>query len=327
MMFNEFYADFRSVYSKDLAETPLPGSFRYIYDPIEYVLQNKGKQLRPAILGALASAFNGSAYSYILPAAKSVEMIHNFTLLHDDIMDQDDLRHGRETVHKKYDEATAILSGDGLFAFALKQMEAYKEDTAVYTQVMTVTVDAVMKVCEGQAQDISFEQTDRVSIEDYLEMIRRKTSWLLAVSARIGAILGGASVDEQNLVEDIVLELGVIFQIQDDMLELTSDSQLMGKSLGSDLIRQKKTYPYLCAKESFSDSGWKEFQSCIEEEYIVLHGVKPACDLLRKNGIFSRCEDLIHDRTQNMNSLIESLPMQVQTMLKSIVQFILHRKN
>lgn len=326
-MFNEFYADFRSIYSKDLGETLLPGEFRYIYDPIEYILQNKGKQLRPAILAALAYAFNQSEYSYILPAAKSVEMIHNFTLVHDDIMDQDDLRHGRETVHKKYDNATAILSGDGLFAFALKQMEAYRNQTAVYTQLMVALVDAVMKVCEGQAQDISFELKDDVSIEDYLEMIRRKTSWLLAVSARMGAILGGASEEEQSTVEETILELGVIFQIQDDILELTSDPQLMGKSLGSDLIRQKKTYPYLCAKEVFSDTKWVEFQFCIQAEYIAEHGIKPACDLLRKNGIFSRCENVIHDHTQNMNSLIESLPRQAQTMLKSIIQFILNRKN
>ncbi|MEA2076501.1 MAG: polyprenyl synthetase family protein [Candidatus Marinimicrobia bacterium] len=297
-----------------------------LYDPIHYVLDNPGKQIRPAFLAAIASVQGNSSFDDIFPAACCVEMIHNFTLVHDDIMDGDLLRHGKETVHTKWSKNEAILSGDELFAIALKQLDHYTIKPDLYARIVPIVLEAVIVVCEGQAQDMEFESRDDVTLTEYLEMVEKKTAWLLAVSARIGAVIGGAEKNEEILIEKIIRELGIVFQIQDDLLELISNAENMGKSLGSDLVKQKKTFPYLYAKQEFNKLEWEKFQNSITEDFIDIHGVEPARKIMEDNFIFDKISEVITLRHVTIQDLINELPIRSRDMFNSIIEFIMNRK-
>ena len=325
-MFKQFYKEYIPLFKKEYqgsVQVTLPHSF---YEPILYTLMNHGKQIRPAVLSAVYTALSGKDVNKSLPAAISVEMVHNFTLLHDDIMDGDVIRHGHATVNAKWDDNTAILAGDGLFAIALKQLDGYKEDTALYVKLMPELLEAVITVSEGQAQDLEFESRNDVSLEEYLEMIDKKTAKLLSVSAKLGAYIAGVDNNTCYLVEQIINELGIVFQIQDDLLELTASELSMGKSLGSDLIKKKKTYPFLYAKENLDSEDWHRFLLMIDEEYICEHGTRPAIGILEGNLIFDRIQEHIKLRHVIIQGLISKLPKASQTMFESIVEFIMNRK-
>ncbi len=297
-----------------------------LYDPIQYVLDHPGKQIRPAFLAATAASLGNIPFERSFPAASCVEMVHNFTLVHDDIMDGDMLRHGMETVHAKWNENMAILSGDGLFAMALMQISAYAEDSELYAKIMPMILQAVSVVCEGQALDMEFETRENVELSEYLIMVEKKTAHLLAVSARVGAVIAGAEKKEELLVEKIIRELGIVFQIQDDLLELTSDSASMGKTLGSDLVKQKKTYPYLFAKQELGQNEWNNFLDGTSAKYIEEHGVYEARKILQDNFIFDRIRELITLRHVTIQELIKELPRGSQEMFYEMVEFIMNRK-
>ncbi|MBN2781325.1 MAG: polyprenyl synthetase family protein [Candidatus Marinimicrobia bacterium] len=324
--FESYYPDYTQWFNTKISQcidTSTPGS---LYEPIAYVMRNSGKQIRPAILSAVARSMGNVEKERSFPAAACVEMIHNFTLIHDDIMDGDELRHGNLTVHKKWDANKAILSGDGLFSIALKQLDAYAGEPALYSRMIPLLLGAVIRVCEGQAMDMDFETRENVLLDEYLDMVTQKTSCLLAVSGRLGAMLAGASDEHEILIENILLELGVVFQMQDDLLELTSDESKMGKTLGSDLIKQKKTYPYLYAKQELPEPLWQSFIEMTREATILNHGVEPARTLLRENFIFDRIHEDIKLRHDTIHVMIKELPAGVQDMLYSIAYFILHRE-
>ena len=190
----------------------------------------------------------------LLNAGLAVELLHNFTLVHDDIMDQDSLRHGKATVHKKWDESTAILAGDGIYAIAqilitkvgvnpLKAVHAFNK--------------ATLYVCEGQAYDKEFENDNEIKFDQYLKMIKKKTGWLIGFCAELGGILGNQSDTTINELRSYGLNLGIAFQIQDDILEIFSDSKSMGKSLGSDLIAGKQTILTVLSRQN-DEIEWRE---------------------------------------------------------------------
>ena len=327
MDFKSFYIDFVHGFMKEYGsciDNTLPTS---LYDPIRYVLRHSGKQLRPAILAATAMNFNDISINEIYPAACCIEMIHNFTLIHDDIMDNDMLRHGEKTVHAKWGVNKAILSGDGLFAIALQQLDHYAKDPVLYSKLVPVVLDAVTIVCEGQANDMEFESRNDVELDEYLEMVEKKTAYLLSVSARIGAILADVDKKTEILCEKIIRELGIVFQIQDDLLELTSDADQMGKSLGSDLVKQKKTYPYLFAKKEMNAESWDKFLKYIHEEYIVKYGIGPAKGILENNFIFDRIREVITLRHESIQDMISRLPEGKRNMFYSLVEFVMNRKH
>jgi geranylgeranyl diphosphate synthase, type II len=309
---------------KDSVRRDTPSS---LYEPVRYVLQHSGKQLRPAILSATAQVFGDTPKEKSLPASLCIEMIHNFTLIHDDIMDADILRHGQQTVHEKWDTNRAILAGDGLFAIALDMIRSFRSSPETYSAIMPLILDAVIRVCEGQAMDMEFEERDDVSVDEYIVMVTKKTAYLLAVAGRIGAFLGGATEAEQKIVENILLETGIMFQIQDDLLELTAGSAEMGKTLGSDLIKEKKTYPYLYAKQELSAEIWEEFLNMIREEVIEKKGIEPACRILEENFIFDKIQKMIKIRHDAIQDMIRELPVRTQQMFQSMLSFIMNRKN
>jgi geranylgeranyl diphosphate synthase type II len=207
--------------------------------PIEYFFKFPGKLLRPLLL-VLSCKSVGGSFKDTYPAAAGIEIFHNFTLIHDDIMDQDDLRRGRETIHKKWGEGAAILVGDMLVGLAYEKM---MECDSKYTKnILYLFNETYLKLCEGQALDKEFEERDLVSLNDYLDMISKKTAWLFKFSCQVGAILGGATSNQINLMRDFGNALGLGFQIQDDLLDFIGEQEALGKEVGSDLRMNKKTF-------------------------------------------------------------------------------------
>lgn len=213
-----------------------------LYEPIKYALQAGGKRLRPALTLMGCEAVGGNMADG-LSAACGMEVFHNFTLLHDDVMDKSEMRRSRPTVHKKWNENVAILSGDAMLTLAT-QLVCEVKNGALYG-VLKVFNRAAMDVYEGQAMDMDFEEKSVVSLDEYIDMIRLKTGALLGASVKIGALIGGASEDTANALYTYGEKLGLAFQIDDDYLDVYGDASTFGKPIGGDINNNKKTYPLL----------------------------------------------------------------------------------
>ncbi len=217
-----------------------------LYEPIDYILNLGGKRLRP-VLTLMASDMFGGEFQKALPAAMAVEVFHNFSLVHDDIMDDAPLRRGKKTVHEKWDINTGILSGDAMLINAYQFLEAYDGETL--SQLFTLFSKTAIEVCEGQQYDVDFENRTDVTLPEYLKMIEFKTSVLVAAALKMGAIVAGASVANQDLIYEYGRNLGLAFQLQDDYLDAFGDPKTFGKQVGGDIIENKKTFLYLKALE------------------------------------------------------------------------------
>ena len=217
-----------------------------LYEPIHYTLNLGGKRLRPALCLLACDMFDGNIGRAIAPAI-GIEIFHNFTLLHDDIMDQAPIRRGKSTVYKKWNQNIAILSGDTMMALAYDYI--MKAPEKVRTEVFSVFSKTAIEVCEGQQYDMNFETQVHVTIPDYIEMIRLKTAVLLAGSLKIGALIGGASADDAEKLYKFGENLGIAFQLKDDLLDAFGDEDKFGKIKGGDISSNKKTYLYLKAFE------------------------------------------------------------------------------
>ena len=263
-----------------------------LYDPVKYILQNGGKRVRSLFTLFISDLFSGKIDN-ALPAAASLEIFHNFTLVHDDIMDGDDTRHNQPSVHKKWDESTAILSGDALFA--LSQLLLTDLDPTVHQRFNEVA----LTVCEGQGFDKEFENNSSIKMDQYLLMISKKTGALLGLSSEIGGMIGGLNDKENNHLFEFGLNLGLAFQVQDDYLEIFSDESIMGKSLGSDIHYQKQTAMSILAREK-DLSSWNHF---IKEK----KDVKEFRKYFHSSGIESETKKLIKfyiDKAQQNLSFI-----------------------
>jgi geranylgeranyl diphosphate synthase type II len=208
-------------------------------EPILYFLESPGKKIRP-LLTLLSCQAVGGRMEDAMPAAVGIELFHDFTLIHDDIMDKDDLRRGRFTVHKKWGEDSAILVGDLLVGLAYENMLQCQPQHL--SRILTLFNETLIKVCEGQALDKEFEKREYVSPQEYIDMISKKTAWLFKLSTQLGAILGGAGEDLVDAMTRFGDSLGIGFQIQDDWLDYTGEESSLGKKVGSDLKLDKKTY-------------------------------------------------------------------------------------
>lgn len=219
---------------------------RTLKDPIKYFLETPSKKVRPLLTLLSARAVGGQA-EQALPAAVGIELFHDFTLIHDDIMDEDELRRGQPTIHTKWDEGTAILVGDALIGMAAANMSRCPGE--YLPRVMHYFSEALIKVCEGQALDKEFELRQRVSLPEYLDMISKKTAWLFQHACQVGAILGGGSEEQVQALSRCGYHLGMGFQIQDDLLDFVADEAKLGKKVGSDFRMDKKTYVTLKYRE------------------------------------------------------------------------------
>ena len=232
-----------------------------LYKPSAYILKSGGKRLRPLLVLFSTKAVGGK-FSKAYNAAIAVELLHNFTLVHDDIMDNADKRRGRLTVHKKYDLSTAILAGDSLLSVAYEFL--LKDSGDYLKQVMASFTHGLVEVCEGQSMDKEFELLTDVSIDEYIIMIEKKTAAMAQMCCTIGALIACASNHEVKALAAFGKNIGIAFQIQDDLLDISADESEFGKFVGGDLVEGKKTYLFLKALEKSSGKDKKEFLSVIE---------------------------------------------------------------
>ncbi len=211
-----------------------------LYDPIRYILTLGGKRVRPVLTLMAAELFGMQEMEEIIPAAKAVEFFHNFSLIHDDLMDKAPLRRGKTTVHEKWDANIAILSGDGLLVKAYEEIS--KCNPIYLPATLKILSKVAMEVCEGQQLDMDYESRDSLTMPEYLEMIRLKTSVLLGGALQLGAILSGADEQQQQLIYDFGENVGLAFQLQDDILDAYGDPDTFGKIVGGDIMINKKTF-------------------------------------------------------------------------------------
>ena len=237
------YQEFIADYLESQYETKEP---KNLYEPIHYILGLGGKRMRPVLTLMSAEVFDVD-YKKALPAALAVEVFHNFSLIHDDIMDDAPLRRGNVTVHEKWDINTGILSGDAMLILAYQYFEKY--EPAIFRDLAKLFSKTALEVCEGQQWDVDFETRTDVSIPDYLKMIQYKTAVLVAAAMKMGAIIAETSQENANLIYDFGLNLGLAFQLQDDYLDAFGNPETFGKQVGGDIIENKKTYLYLKALE------------------------------------------------------------------------------
>lgn len=276
-----------------------------LYGPMKYAVKVGGKLVRPVLL-LLSNEAVGGDINNAINAATALEMVHNFSLVHDDIMDNDDLRRGRETVHKKWDNNIAILSGDALLVKAYQLMGL--SDPEKLPRVLSEFSNGIFEVCEGQAFDKEFEERDNVSIEEYFNMIDKKTAKLLSVSCEIGAILGTENNRHIDALKNYGMYLGRAFQIQDDLLDIVADQNVLGKNVGSDLEENKKSFIILHAQENAKEKDRHFLESVLSKPNLSPVDVDETIALFNKLGTIKTARDYVGSEIKRAFDELAILP-------------------
>ena len=270
-----------------IAAIPYPQRPEGLYEPIAYVMSMGGKRLRPMLMLLCYSVFRPD-WQKALPAATALELYHNHTLLHDDLMDHADVRRGKPTVHRRWDENTAILSGDTMLLMAARQMA--QQRIGRHEEANECFLKSAMEICEGQQYDVNFEKRHDVTEEEYIEMIRLKTSVLLGCAAKIGALLAGASDTDCNILYSFAEKIGLAFQLQDDYLDCFGNEQTFGKRIGGDILCGKKTFMTVAAMQRMeNEADRKAFLGILDATAETREAERTKIDLVidiyRKLGI------------------------------------------
>lgn len=234
-----------------LARQDFDGEPKELYEPISYILGLGGKRLRPALTLAACELYGGDVSDALMPAM-GIEIFHNFSLIHDDILDKAPLRRGKKTVHEKWGQDIAILSGDAMLVKAYQYIAAV--DSKILPYVLKTFSNTAMEICEGQQYDLNFEKLEEVPEEDYIEMIRLKTSVLLGCALKVGALVAGAPLTEADKLYHFGMNIGIAFQIQDDILDAFGNPEKFGKTPGGDILNDKKTILMIHAQKAAIDS-------------------------------------------------------------------------
>ena len=278
---------------------------RNLYEPVTYILGLGGKRIRPVLTLMSAEIFDAN-YKEALPAALAVEVFHNFSLIHDDIMDDAPLRRGNETVHEKWDVNTGILSGDAMLILAYQYFEQY--EPLIFRELAKLFSKTALEVCEGQQWDVDFENREDVTLPEYLKMIQYKTAVLLGAAMKMGAIIAQTSTQNANFIYDFGLHLGIAFQLQDDYLDAYGNPETFGKQVGGDIIENKKTYLYLKAIEYATVEQ--------KEQLLHLYSIKPqdnfekiesVKELFIATGASAATQKAIQDYTQKAFDTLDQL--------------------
>ena len=281
-----------------------------LYEPIEYILNLGGKRIRPMLAVLASQIFNGNKED-VIPAALALEVFHNFTLLHDDVMDKADMRRGHPTVHTKWNENTAILSGDQMMIEAYKQLALLPDDKL--PQVLRWFNEMATAICEGQQYDIDFESSTTVAISDYLMMIEKKTALLLAYSLRIGAYIAGASEQEQDALFQYGRHIGIAFQIQDDVLDVYGDPSNFGKAIGGDICCNKKTFLLLTALDIADAESKASLLQWLITSNKNAEKIQAVTALYTQLGVREIGEAVMEDHTAEALAQLELLPQNEYT--------------
>lgn len=281
---------------------------RNLYDPIQYILGLGGKRLRPTLTLMTTDCFGGDV-SAALDAALAIEVFHNFSLIHDDIMDNAPLRRGQQTVHEKWDLNTGILSGDAMLIMAYQLFEGY--NAKQFQQLTTLFSKTALQVCEGQQYDIDFETRFDVTIPEYIKMIEYKTAVLVAAAMQMGAIVAGASENDQQKCYNFGKNLGIAFQLQDDYLDAFGDPKTFGKQVGGDILENKKTYLFLKAMELGSKEMKAELKILYESSTEDLdQKIATTLNLFEQSGATETTKQAIQNYTQAAFDVIETIEIE-----------------
>ncbi len=297
-----------------------------LYEPIKYTMSQGGKRIRP-VLTLLSYYMFRDDIRQALPCAMGLEMYHNYTLLHDDLMDNADMRRGNMTVHKKWDANTAILSGDSMLVLSYQLISQCPQE--MLQQVIDTFTITALEIGEGQQYDMDFEKRTDVTEEEYIEMIRLKTSVLLACAAKIGAILAGASSEEQNHAYRFGEQLGLAFQLQDDFLDVYGDEKVFGKKIGGDITSNKKTYMLIKALERAEGIDRQQLEYWIEaQEFDRSEKVNAVTEIYTRLGIDTLAKERIDkyftSALDNLDAI--SAPAERKAELLSFVQQMIRRE-
>lgn len=317
-------AAYTQLIEKEISRLNFPSSPSNLYDPLRYFMALGGKRMRP-ILTLLGAELFGEEKEKALSAAMAVEVFHNFTLIHDDIMDEAPLRRNKETVHIKWDKNIAILSGDVLFVKGFQLLASQKsEHLGTLLELFNKTA---IEVCEGQQLDMDFESRQNVKIEEYIEMIRLKTSVLLGCALEMGAIIANASFEERKYLYDFGQHIGIAFQIQDDILDLYADPEKFGKQIGGDVISNKKTLLNLKAFDS-ANGVQKEILQQLSEEADLEFKVKSTREIYAQIGVREQCELLMQEHYHFALSSLEkiNLTKQAKSPLIALAAYLMERE-
>ena len=281
-----------------------------VYEPIRYVVAGGGKRLRPVltVLSALAFRDSNVIYDKALQVGCAIEILHNFTLVHDDIMDRSSLRRGRETVHRKWNEATSILAGDTMLGIAYRLLiEAAAGEQM--GEIFACFTEGIINVCEGQALDLEFQQTREISMKMYIGMIEKKTAKLLEVCAETGAITGGARDEQREAMREFARNLGVAFQIQDDILDLTASQAEFGKPIGNDLLEGKKTYLIVRAGDlNLDGSDAALLEKFYEKQGLSQEDIPTMNQMLERRGVLGDAQQAVELYSGKAAGLLDFLP-------------------
>lgn len=263
-----------------------------LYEPIQYVLSLGGKRIRPVLMLLSYQLYKDEPEQILMPAV-ALETYHNYTLLHDDLMDNADLRRGQATVHKRWDDNTAILSGDSMLVLAYERMAKVPADKLA--TILSLFTETALEIGEGQQYDMEFERRDDVREEEYIEMIRLKTSVLLACAMKMGAILAGASDEDAENLYKYGEQVGLAFQLQDDLLDVYGDPSVFGKAIGGDITSNKKTYMLINAFQRADDRQSLELHRWVDAvSFDRQEKIKAVTDLYNQIGIRQLCEKKIN---------------------------------
>ena len=275
-----------------------------LYEPIHYILQIGGKRLRPVLTLMTCDLFNGNV-KQAYDAALGIEIFHNFTLVHDDIMDSAPIRRGKETVHKKWDINTGILSGDAMMIVAYQCFENY--EPIVFKKLLKLFSKTGLEVCEGQQLDIDFETRDDVTIEEYLQMITYKTSVLVAAAMKMGAIIAEVDEVEGELIYNFGLNIGIAFQLQDDYLDTFGDEAQFGKQIGGDISENKKTFLYLKTMEVCGMKDKEALRTLYKSTANNAHKINEVTQIFKNNSISEITIQEIESYTNKAFEILDKL--------------------
>ncbi|MEG0012377.1 MAG: polyprenyl synthetase family protein [Muribaculaceae bacterium] len=318
--------EYISTINEAIESTVYPKMPNRLYEPIKYTMSHGGKRLRPVLTLMCCEAF-GSHVKDAIPQALGVEFFHNFTLLHDDVMDKADIRRGLPTVHCKWDENTAILSGDAMLTMAT-QFVAHCNSSKLKAVIDLFNTTA-MEIYEGQQYDMNFESHLNISVDDYIMMIRLKTSVLIGCACKMGAIMGNASTHDCDKLYDFGVNLGLAFQLQDDWLDVYGDASTFGKAIGGDILNNKKTFLLTNALSQAKDADKAELLKWIDTNDITQNDnkIKAVTNIYNRLGIDNLCKNSIDNYiTTSITTLNEiKMPQEAHNTFIAFVDTIMNR--
>ncbi len=298
MILTDIQQEISELIEEELARLTFPDEPESLYDPVRYTLAMGGKRIRPYFTLTSCGLCDGDIEE-AAPAAMAIELLHNFTLLHDDIMDSAPSRRGLESVHKKWNNSIAILSGDAMYARAFDLLQYYGQNKRFskeqYFSILDMFLNSAIKVCEGQAYDLDFEDNTQPDLNSYLKMIRGKTAALLSAAFKIGAKVADAGDEELQLLAKTGEEAGIAFQIQDDLLDVAADPEQFGKKAAGDILEGKKTYLFILALQKSNEEQKKTLLQIYDQKKITNEDVENVIAIYSNLSIFDTARQTVND--------------------------------